>query len=110
MVFPENVIDLRGKTSLIEMGYVVQKAELLIAVCSLFVHVAYAFGIPTIGLYGPQPVWRGAPPDIFAAICSEASCAPCNNLFSGSHCDTPFCMDGITVDKVFSKIKDFYNI
>ncbi|MDO4920607.1 MAG: glycosyltransferase family 9 protein [Phascolarctobacterium sp.] len=62
---PSNVIDMRGKTTLIEMGYLVKRADLLIAVCSLFVHVAYAFDIPVIGIYGPQPVRRGASPKYF---------------------------------------------
>lgn len=56
---------MRGKTTLIDMGYLVKKADLLVAVCSLFVHVAYAFNTPIIGLYGPQPVWRGAPQIFF---------------------------------------------
>lgn len=60
--FPDNVIDFRGKTNLVEMGYIVKNASLLIAVSSLFVHVANAFNIPIIGLYGPPPVVRDAPP------------------------------------------------
>lgn len=109
--FPDNVIDMRGETTLIEMGYLVKKASLLIAVCSLFVHVAYAMNTPVIGIYGPQPVWRGAPPNIFAAICSEAECAPCDMLIKGKgHCEKPYCMNSITVEKVEKEIIRFFNI
>lgn len=109
IAFPDNVIDMRGKTSLIEMGYLVKRANLLIAVCSLFVHVAYAMHTPVIGIYGPQPVWRGAPPNIFAAICSSAECAPCDMLIKGNgHCENPYCMDSITVTKVKTEILRFY--
>lgn len=108
--FPDNVIDMRGKTSLIEMGYLIQKASLLVAVCSLFVHVAYAMKTPVIGIYGPQPVWRGAPLNIFASIVSEAKCAPCDMLIHGrGHCQSPYCMDSITVDKVCAAINQFYD-
>ena len=111
LVFPKNVIDMRGKTTLIDMGYLVKKADLLVAVCSLFVHVAYAFNTPIIGLYGPQPVWRGAPPNIFWAICSEADCAPCDMLINGKgHCQDPYCMNSITVEKVEKAIRRFYSI
>lgn len=109
--FPDNIIDMRGKTSLIEMGYLVKKANLLIAVCSLFVHVAYAMNTPVIGIYGPQPVWRGAPPNIFAAVCSDAECAPCNMLIKGGcYCEKQYCMDSITVDKVETEILKFFDI
>ena len=91
------------------MGYLVKKANLLIAVCSLFVHVAYAMNTPVIGIYGPQPVWRGAPPNIFAAVCSDAECAPCNMLIKGGcYCEKPYCMDSITVDKVETEILKFF--
>lgn len=109
--FPSNVIDMRGKTTLIEMGYLVKKADLLIAVCSLFVHVAYAMGTPVIGIYGPQPVWRGAPPNIFSAVCSEADCAPCDMLINSTgHCLKPYCMDSITVEKIEKEIQRFYHL
>ena len=110
VVFPQNVIDMRGKTTLIEMGYLVKRASLLVAVCSLFVHVAYAFNTPIIGLYGPQPVWRGAPPNIFESICSEAECAPCDMLInSKGHCNNPYCMNSITIERVEKSIRRFYS-
>lgn len=109
--FPANVVDMRGETTLIEMGYLVQKADLLIAVCSLFVHVAYALNTPVIGIYGPSPVWRCAPPNIFEAISSEAPCAPCEFLITGGdRCNNPFCMDSITVDRVSQAVRRFYKI
>ena len=109
VVFPKNVVDMRGKTSLLEMGYLVKRADLLVAVCSLFVHVAYAFNTPVIGIYGPQPVWRGAPPNIFESICSEADCAPCDMLIKGKgHCQTPFCMDSITVERIENAVRRFF--
>lgn len=109
--FPDNVIDFRGKTNLVEMGYIVKNASLLIAVSSLFVHVANAFNIPIIGLYGPPPVVRDAPPEnTFAIIKTTAECAPCDLLIGPSrgHCDAPFCMDSITVDNVFKEVERFF--
>lgn len=109
--FPDNVIDFRGETNLIEMGYIVKNANLLIAVSSLFVHVANAFNIPIIGLYGPPPVIRDAPPkNTFALIKTTAECAPCDLLIGPSrgHCDAPFCMKSITVDDVFKEVEKFF--
>lgn len=107
ITFPDNVVDLRGKTTLLELGYVIKKADLLVNGCSLPVHVANAFNVPVIGLYGSQPAKRGAPPNIFASIESSASCAPCN-VTGKSPCDKPFCMTRIEPQLVKDKICTFY--
>lgn len=107
LIFPDNVLDLRGKTSLLELGYIIKKADLMVNGCSLPVHVANAFEVPVIGLYGSQPAKRGAPPKIFAAIESSAPCAPCN-VPGKSACDKPFCMKLITPEIVEKEICRFY--
>lgn len=109
IVFPENIIDFRGGTTLVEMGYVVQQSELMISVSSLFVHVANAFDIPLIALYGSQLIKRDAPPNIFAAIKAEMDCAPCSFLYGKGHmCENPACMNSISADRVFAEAYKFY--
>ena len=103
-----NVLDLRGKTNLLELGYIIKKADLLINGCSLPVHIANAFNTPVIGLYGSQPDYRAKPQRIFASICSEAECAPCDFLFDGGHCKEPYCMKSIKPEKVLCKVDEFY--
>lgn len=52
-----------------------------------------------------------SPPNIFWAICSEADCAPCDMLINGKgHCQDPYCMNSITVEKVEKAIRRFYSI
>ena len=101
-----NVLDLTGATNLYEFGYLVQKASLLISGCSGPIHVARAFGVPTIGLYGPTPPSVGAPPENIATIVSKAKCAPCNGYYSGP-CQTPFCMGMMTVEEVYTAVAKF---
>ena len=104
-----NVIDLRGKTNLLETGYVIDQADLLINGCSLPVHIANAMDTPVIGLYGSQPDYRARPQRIYRSLCSQASCAPCDMLFGSSgYCDHPYCMDSITPEIVMNAVKDFY--
>ena len=56
--------------------------------------------------YGVEP-----PKNIFWAICSEADCAPCDMLINGKgHCQDPYCMNSITVEKVEKAIRRFYSI
>ena len=104
--FSDNVIDLAGKTNLYELGYVIENARLVINGCSGPMHIAKAFHTPTIGLYGPTPVAKGAPPNNYASIVTSAVCAPCNGDYS-TPCDTPFCMDMISVDEVYDVVARF---
>lgn len=107
---PNNVIDLRGKTNLLETGYVIDKADLLINGCSFPIHVANAMDTPIIGLYGSQPDYRGKPQRIYASICSPEPCAPCDVLFnSPGWCEKPHCMEKITPEMVMDKVKKFYD-
>ncbi len=102
----DNVYDMSGKTNIHEFGYLVKKSILVISGCSSPIHVARAFDVPTIGLYGPTPVHVGAPPEIFAAIRSVALCSPCNGYYS-SPCKDSFCMGLIKPETVYTEVEKF---
>ena len=106
MQMSDNVINLSGKTSIYEYGYLVKRASLVMSGCSGPMHIGRAMGTPTIGLYGPTPPSLGAPPENFATIVSKAHCAPCNGYYSDP-CDNPFCMAMITVDEVYAAVEKF---
>lgn len=104
--FSANVVDLSNKTDLAELGYIISKAALVIGGCSAPMHIARAFKVPTIGLYGPTPVAKGAPPENIASFVTSAKCSPCNGDYS-SPCEKPFCMQLIKVDDVYQAVVDF---
>ena len=104
--FGSNVTDLSGQTNLYELGYVIERAALVINGCSAPMHIARAFKVPTIGLYGSTPVTKGAPPENIASFATTAPCAPCNGDYS-SPCEKPFCMQLIKVDDVYQAVADF---
>lgn len=107
--FPDNVLDLRGKSNLLETGFIIEQADLIINGCSFPVHVANAMNTPVIGLYGSQPDYRGRPQCIYASIKSPAHCAPCDTLFnSPGWCQNPFCMKLITPEMVMKSVIQFY--
>lgn len=104
-----NVIDLRGKTNTLELGEVIRQADIVVNGCSFPVHVANAVNTPVIGLYGSQPDWRGRPQRIYASLCADIDCAPCDYLFnSPGWCKEPKCMYTITVNQVIKTIEEFY--
>ncbi len=107
--FTANVKDFSGATSLIETGYIIKKSILVINSCSLPMHIARAFKVPTIGLYGPNPVEKGAPPENFFSHVTSAKCAPCEGYYSGA-CEQPYCMELISVEEVELKLLEFLEV
>ena len=106
---PDNVIDLRGQTNLLEVGEIIKNAELVINGCSFPVHVANAFNTPVIGLYGSEPSWRCAPQCIYKDVIAPVDCKGCDVLFnSPGWCKKPFCMSKLLPSTVMKYVKQFY--
>lgn len=55
------IVDLRGKTSLRELNYIISKASIVISVDSYPIHAAAIAGTPHIGLYGSTSYKQSAP-------------------------------------------------
>lgn len=107
--FPNNVLDIRGKTNLLEVGEIIRYADVVVNSCSFPVHVANAVNTPVIGLYGSQPMWRCAPQRIYKSLISPIACAGCDWLFNGpGWCENPNCMGKIEPSVVLNTIKQFY--
>lgn len=107
---PDNVVNLIGKTNLLEVGEIIKNAELVINGCSFPVHVANAFNTPVIGLYGSEPSWRCAPQRIYKDVISPVDCKGCDVLYnSPGWCEKPFCMDRLLPSTVMEYVKKFYS-
>jgi len=100
------VIDLIGKTSLLELIYILKNSALLITHDTGILHVGKLAGVKTLALFGPvnpcervgkneriEVIWEG----------SLLPCSPCYNgkIFAG--CGNNLCMKNITVEAVYSK-------
>lgn len=108
--FPDNVLDLRGRTNLLETGEVIRLADMVVNGCSFPIHVANAVNTPVIGLYGSEPDWRCRPQRIFASIRAEMDCSPCDYMFKGpGWCENPICMKQISVNRVITEIQRCYD-
>jgi len=95
---------LTNKTSLMEMASLVKEVNLVISGDSAPLHVATAMGTPFIGLFGPTDYRRHLGPikSKYKAIQKKCICAPCYNPV----CKHPSCMEKISVDEVFSAVKE----
>ena len=99
-----NIINLAGKTSLKDLKNLMPKLKLLIGGDSGLIHLASAYNIKTLGLYGPtSPArtgsWRGN------NIYLNLNCSPCHKrkcYLTGNNYQS--CLKNITVQEVFKFI------
>lgn len=100
-VMPCKAINLVGKTSLMEMVYLIQQAKLLIGSCSGHMHVASAVKTPMVTLYGPGSSNRWAPKQGATVVSMNLPCSPCD---SQAVCGDNRCMQDLPVSQVYEAI------
>ena len=101
MEFPAS--NLAGKTTLKSLAAVYEKAALLISTDTGPMHLGAAVGIPVVALFGPTAPWRTGPfGQGHRIIRTGIDCSPCFKR----HCETMDCMKNISVQQVFTVIKE----
>lgn len=80
-----NLKNLAGKTTLLELGGLLQHAQLAITVDSGPMHMAAALGVPVLALFGPTDPVRTGPYGAKSRVLTTAR-LPCQPCFSGQ-CD-----------------------
>ncbi|MFH1655377.1 MAG: lipopolysaccharide heptosyltransferase II [Candidatus Omnitrophota bacterium] len=101
-------IILAGKTTLKQLGVLMKESDLVISADSGPMHIAAAVGTNLIALFGPTspeitgPIGKGR----IEIICTDVGCEiPCYK----ASCDDYRCMEEISVEDVFQKVKQFRN-
>ena len=98
-------INLAGKTSLKELACLYSECRLLITTDTGPMHMAAAMGCPVVALFGPTAPWRTGPYGRgHRVIREDMDCSPCFR----KRCSHIRCMKGITVEKVFETVKEFF--
>jgi len=111
----KGALNLCGRTSLLQAFALVKYARLLVGVDGLFNHVAQAFGVPKVILWGPHSPRFFGYTDKTINIFKKISCSPCHpvntqtlpvrcqeRLAQGLSCR---CMEKISVDEAQEAIK-----
>ena len=100
------VINLIGKTTLVNLVNLYNKSDLLITHDTGLLHIAKLSDINTIALFGPvNPVERVGKNDKIDTIWigNDLPCSPCYNGKSFADCKNNICMKNISVEIVFNK-------
>ena len=106
--YPSGVIDLVGKTSLVDLIGVIDGATGLVATDTGTAHMASAVNTEVFALIGPTPAKQTGPyqsPTNKVHIISEnLECSPCYKTDTMWNCKDNICMKKISVEKVFNTI------
>lgn len=103
----DGAIDLRGKTTLREMSYIIKKAMCVVSTEGLYNHIAAAFNTPSVVIFsGFHPVEIAKYGNTFPIVNdSQMNCAPC---WLQTPCPIPGkpCTGKISPNMVVEKLKD----
>ena len=100
LIFPEQL-------SLNKLAALIKRSQLFIGSDSAPLHLANLLGVNVIGLYGPKDPAIYAPYQFAQAgnknaiVRKDLPCSPCQKR----SCAKPICMESITVEEVFQKVK-----
>jgi ADP-heptose:LPS heptosyltransferase len=114
------LVDLRGRTSLIELAGAMKRAKVCISVDAGPLHVAAAVGCPTVALFGNDADGDGASPihlwaprqDHVRVVRSSYKCTLCaDNRFKNESCllDDHPCMENLRPDAVIEALRELLN-
>jgi ADP-heptose:LPS heptosyltransferase len=107
--YPDNVIDLTGKTPLIDLISVIEHADAIVTTDTGPAHLASAVNTDIYVLIGPTPAGLTGPyitPDNRVTILSmELPCSPCYNTDVMRNCQDNICMKQITPEMVLKSMQ-----
>ena len=107
--YPKAVIDLVGKTSLVDLIGVIDGANGLAATDTGTAHMASAVDTEVFALIGPTPASQTgpyqSPTNKVHIISANLDCSPCYKTDVMWNCKDNICMKQISVDMVYNSIK-----
>jgi ADP-heptose:LPS heptosyltransferase len=107
--YPNGVIDLVGRTSLVDLIGVINGATGLIATDTGTAHIASAVNTEVFALIGPTPANvtgpYQSPFNKVHIISSNKDCSPCYKTDVMKECRDNICMKDISVDMVHNSVK-----
>lgn len=110
-------LDLRGKTNIAQLAYVIQNAKLLVGIDSFPMHIAQAFNTPSVCFFGSvRPDTRLICKNVTPIVANNLSCLGCHHrqptpCVVTSHCETQFsdCVNQVSVTHFMTRIHEVLN-
>jgi heptosyltransferase II len=107
--FPKNCRNLAGKTTLKELAFVIQHSVAVVSNDSSPIHLASAFDIPCVAIFGATVPAFGYTPlsqKQFIAEVNDLDCRPCG-IHGGKNCPKSHfrCMKEQNITRIFDELK-----
>jgi heptosyltransferase-2 len=105
--YHKNIVDLHGKTTLVQVAALIKKCDLLIGPDTGSMHIASAVDTPTVTLFGPTDPKRWRPAGNkkkHLVVSTNEECTLCGKLHSCEEYDNK-CMKNITPEMVMKEVK-----
>jgi lipopolysaccharide heptosyltransferase II len=105
------LVNLCGKTDLRQTAALLKKCQIVISNDSGLMHLAIAGGSRTISLFGPTPPWDKLPADDkHVYFYKNLPCSPCYKDGKFPDCQAISCLEAITPEEVFQKVKELLKL
>lgn len=106
----ENVINMGGKTDVSQFMSLVKKCDFVFCNEGGPLHIASSLGVPTVSIFGPvdERIYGPLSKDMDKHIIvtnNSVECRPCYSKFRHVRCDRRLCLENITEDMVYGKMK-----
>lgn len=107
----DGIVNLTGKTTLAELGAVVEAADVVIAPDSGVLHLGNALNKPVVGLFGPVATSvrvKQQPNCTTLAGNGYVNCGPCNDAPPNQQCNVaaPPCLEKIPIELIVEAVKE----
>lgn len=107
-------LDLRGKTNIQELAYVIKNAQLFVGIDSFPMHVAQTFDVPGVCFFGSiDPKTRIISKKMTSVVASNLKCLGCHHRKQApcvvtSSCETQFldCINQVSVAQMMERIQE----
>jgi len=107
-------LDLRGKTSISELAYVIKNAKLFVGIDSFPMHVAQTFDVPGVCFFGSiKPSTRIVSKNMVPVVAGDLKCLGCHHRQHApcvvtSSCETQFldCINQVSVAQMMERIQE----
>ena len=100
------IINLVGKTSILQLGALLERCEVCLTCDSGPMHIAAAVGTPTVALFGPTDPGRHRPYGVGHTVIEKSvSCRPCYKRWCHRQDAPHLCTQEIEADEVITAVE-----
>lgn len=108
-LFDNNVVNLCGQTTLMQMVAILKNAKLCLSTDSAPMHISSALKTPCVTVFSNDSSYKWAPKQYCLPIDLHVPCSPCRPE-NANKCSKQICINNITSSMIINLIEQLHNI